>query len=72
MRQGHLCHTLFSSEGCGPEDKTGCRLPAGHTEPHEFVDTKGLLYRWETDWECDCEHCRQNDGDWCTIYWRVE
>ena len=66
------CGTIFDNSGSPPHDKHGCRLHDGHDGPHEFVDTQGVLYRWETDWECDCEHCMRCEGDYCSIYWRAD
>jgi hypothetical protein len=63
------CGIQFSGWGLGPKDKDGCRLPDGHAGPHEFISVTGTVYRWETDWECNCEHCRTNDGDYCSTYW---
>lgn len=54
-----------------PRDTCGCLLPIGHSEAHEFIATDGKRYRWETDWECECEHCMSGDGDFCTIYSEV-
>lgn len=66
------CGTLFSTEGGGPYDIDGCRLPDGHAGPHEFVTPTGVVYRWETDWDCTCEECMREDGDYCSVYWQVE
>lgn len=56
--------------GKGAEaDRHGCLLPKGHSAPHEYISEGGERYQWETDLECDCEHCMQCDGDYCTIYW---
>lgn len=63
------CDILFPDYGPGPKDSSGCHLEAGHTTPHEFVSTSGATYRWETDWACDCETCRSDDGNWCVLYW---
>lgn len=51
-------------------DTKGCVLPVGHDGPHECRDEHGRAWNWEADLECDCEHCRQCDGDYCTIYWQ--
>lgn len=51
-------------------DKTGCVLPDGHEGPHECRDEHGRSWNWETDLECGCEHCSQDEGDYCTTYWR--
>lgn len=64
------CGVLFTNEGAGPHDTDGCCLPIGHTEPHEFTATNGIVYQWETDFECDCDHCRRCEGDYCTVYWQ--
>lgn len=65
-----VCGVLFSNDlGGVPADDTGCRLQVGHDGPHEFIDASGKAWQWETDWECDCDHCREDDGDYCTIYW---
>jgi hypothetical protein len=53
------------------KDVAGCRLPVGHGGPHEFIGSDGATYQWETDWNCDCEHCASAEGDYCTIYWCV-
>jgi len=67
-----LCSILFDAGygGASPSDCEGCRLPSGHDGPHEFVDTTGVAWQWETDWECDCETCREGEGDYCSIFWR--
>lgn len=54
-----------------PHDPHGCRRPEGHEGPHECVDSMGRIYQWETDWECDCEHCSACEGDYCFTYWEV-
>jgi hypothetical protein len=69
MSNVHVCGTVFVCEMGGPEDNHGCRRPSGHSGPHEFVEKRGTVYRWETDWQCDCEHCLSCDGDFCTVYW---
>ena len=51
-------------------DTEGCLLPTEHDGPHEFVAPNGQHWLWETDMECDCEHCMQLEGDYCTIYWK--
>ena len=38
-------------------DEHGCRLKDGHQGAHEFTDDLGRLWCWETDFECQCEHC---------------
>lgn len=66
------CDILFSNEHIGPKDKDGCYLPRGHAEPHEFVADDGDVIQWETDLECDCDHCMRCEGDYCTTYWRKD
>lgn len=51
-------------------DYDPCILPEGHEGPHEYLDSLGRNWLWETDWDCLCEHCMQCEGDYCTIYWR--
>lgn len=63
------CGLLFSNDGCPPVDESGCRLPSGHDGPHEFTDPGGGVWLWETDWSCGCEHCLDDEGDLCTVYW---
>lgn len=65
------CGILFGGEPF-IQDEHGCGLDCGHAGPHEFTDKSGDAYRWETDWDCDCEHCLRNDGDYCTVYWKSE
>lgn len=68
---GATCGTMFDAGFGGPTDRSGCHLPRGHVEPHEFKATDGRTYQWETDWACNCESCRDaenGDGDYCTIY----
>lgn len=65
------CGILFENEGVGPKDEDGCRLPVGHETPHEFVSKSGAVYCWETDLECNCAHCRRNEGDYCSTYWKL-
>lgn len=65
------CGILHGSDVLGPQDPEGCVLPMGHEGPHEFVSTDGSRWQWETDWSCDCEHCMQCQGDYCTVYWPV-
>lgn len=50
-------------------DEHGCRLKDGHQGAHEFTDDLGRLWCWETDFECQCEHCMKCEGDYCTTYW---
>lgn len=66
-----VCGTLFSDEPFGPKDRHGCHLPLGHSGPHEFVALGGAKYHWETDWDCDCDSCRSDDGDMCFVYWQA-
>lgn len=54
-----------------PPDTTGCLLPPGHSGPHEFIAAGGTRYQWETDLECDCDHCMKCEGDYCAVYWPV-
>lgn len=54
----------------GVYDDNGCVLRIGHAGPHEFVARDGTAWQWETDWACDCEQCRQDDGDSCVLYWQ--
>jgi hypothetical protein len=66
------CAVLFHVDfGYIPKDTQGCRLPDGHQGPHEFVDERGEVWQWETDWECDCDHCNQCEGDYCMLYWSL-
>lgn len=62
---------ILHGDGFGaPEDQNGCILPVNHGgRPHEYVGGDGVTYQWETDLLCDCEHCMQADGDYCTTYW---
>lgn len=64
------CGILHGSEAMLPVDNDGCLLEMGHDGPHEFVDPKGQHWQWETDMECDCEHCMRCEGDYCTVYWK--
>lgn len=67
------CGTLFSrNSAIEPDDADGCLLPDGHEGPHRFLDGPGQHYAWETDIECTCEHCMQGDGDYCSVYWKVD
>lgn len=63
------CGILFD-DLVAEKDATGCQLPMGHQGPHEFVSEFGVTYQWETDLECDCDHCMKAEGDYCTTYWR--
>jgi hypothetical protein len=69
IRKHVECATIHSHDG-HPYDVSGCLLADGHDGPHEFVDASGASYLWETDMDCACWHCRQCEGDYCTIYWR--
>lgn len=64
------CGVIHDSGACHPVDNRGCVLAIGHDGPHEFVDPNGRQWLWETDMQCDCEHCAACGGDYCTIYWR--
>lgn len=67
------CGVLFRLDfHAGPNDPHGCHLPDGHGEIHEFTTPEGRVYQWETDWECDCDHCQLCEGDYCMIYWEVD
>lgn len=63
-----LCSMMLSDASV--DDECGCLLPEGHEGPHEFKDARGATWCWETDLECDCEHCMQCEGDYCTTYWQ--
>jgi hypothetical protein len=64
------CGILHDCGAIGPRDEHGCILPDGHDGPHEFVDG-GNHWLWETDLECQCEHCMRCEGDYCTTYWQM-
>lgn len=64
------CATLHGDGLVGVEDHDGCILPEGHDGPHEFIARDGSHWLWETDLECECEHCMRCEGDYCTIYWQ--
>ena len=70
MSRQTLCSILHGSESPCPTDTDGCVLVDGHDGPHEFVDPEGCAWLWETDLECDCEHCLRCEGDYCTVYWK--
>lgn len=70
MASNTPCGIVIGRQG-GVRDERGCHLPEGHSGPHEFVSVDGDLYHWETDWECDCDHCRRCEGDYCIVYWPV-
>ena len=63
---------IINSDTAGVQDMSGCELPDGHAGPHEFKDKHGKSWQWETDFDCQCEHCLQYEGDYCTTYWRKE
>jgi hypothetical protein len=65
-----VCGILHGSDFPCPTDSEGCLLADGHAGPHEFQDPSGQRWLWETDLECNCDHCRRCEGDYCTIYWR--
>ena len=69
MASARTCGILVGQNGL--HDKHGCRLPEGHPGPHEFLGRTGDVYQWETDWDCDCEHCKACEGDYCFLYWQV-
>lgn len=64
------CGVLFPNHSpVEPTDFDGCILPSGHDGEHEFIGADLLLYGWETDMDCDCEHCRSDSVDqWCSVY----
>lgn len=64
------CGVIFIQFG-PPRDPHGCVLPDGHEGPHEFICDMGTRYHWETDWSCDCDHCKQCNGDYCMTYWEA-
>jgi hypothetical protein len=66
----NICGTMHGDGFGAPEDREGCCLPNNHKGPHEFRATDGVTYQWETDMECDCDHCMRAEGDYCTVYWR--
>ena len=63
------CGIMLSRNLGVPEDKEGCILPEGHQGSHLSRTNQGLI-GWETDWECDCEHCLRCEGDYCEVYWK--
>lgn len=67
----NTCGTMHQKE-VGVTDSCGCRLHCGHQGPHEFVSDEGQVIQWETDWDCDCDHCMSGEGDFCTVYWCIE
>lgn len=60
---------IFHGDESYPADRSGCLLANGHEGPHEFLADDGQRWLWETDLECDCEHCMRCEGDYCTVYW---
>tara|TARA_R110002033_G_scaffold136018_1_gene175692 strand:+ start:420 stop:644 length:225 start_codon:yes stop_codon:yes gene_type:complete len=67
----HVCGIyFFSGHGGSATDATGCLLKDGHVGPHEFSEASGKVWQWETDMNCDCEHCQRCDGDYCSTYWK--
>ncbi len=67
-----ICGTMIGELGLPSlVDHHGCVLPMGHDGPHQCVDTRGQAWQWAEDLECACEHCRQCEGDYCVVYWRV-
>ncbi len=64
------CATLHGEGLVGVEDHDGCILVEGHDGPHEFIARDGGHWLWETDLECECEHCMRCEGDYCTTYWQ--
>lgn len=66
-----VCGVLHGEGMVQAVDTEGCVLPDGHDGPHEFVDARnGARWQWETNWDCQCQHCLEADGDFCTVYWR--
>lgn len=66
-----LCGIIHPNDEVTPIDSKGCLLPIGHDGPHEFVAPNGWRFQWETDLECNFEHCMDAKGDYCTTYWEV-
>ena len=67
------CGIIFpKNNSSDPVDLHGCMLANGHKGPHTFKAEDGIEYNWETDYECDCSHCMQFYGDYCTVYWEAE
>ena len=64
----HCTCAVFHGDSI-PSDESGCILSIGHDGPHEFITSDGEHWLWETDMECDCEHCMKCEGDYCTNYW---
>jgi hypothetical protein len=65
-----VCGIMHGADSAGPADAHGCVLAKGHAGPHEFADSRGGRWLWETDMECNCAHCRRCEGDYCTVFWR--
>ena len=58
-----ICGTMIGELGLPSlVDHHGCVLSMG---------ARGQAWQWEEDLECTCEHCRQCEGDYCVVYWRV-
>ena len=53
------------------QDPRGCLRPLGHAGPHEYLTANGQRIQWEIDFNCECEHCQAEQGDYCTTYWEV-
>ncbi len=66
----YQCAIILDNSQVQTKDYNGCILDDGHDGPHEFVDKSGEHWNWESDLDCQCDHCRRNEGDYCTIYWR--
>lgn len=66
----YQCAIILDSARRDAYDEHGCILEDGHEGPHEFVAQSGEHWNWETDLTCDCYHCKRNEGDYCTVYWR--
>lgn len=62
---------IYHSYGRGfASDQTGCILEEGHTGPHEYTSTNGVVYNWESVICPDCS-CG-DDEDICVEYWRKQ
>ena len=70
----NTCGVIFPrNHPCGPFDNDGCRLKHGHDGRHEFVDKNGKIIEWETDFECNCADCQNEDANfWCIVYQEKE
>lgn len=66
-----ICGIIHNVGNMPQHDTSGCILPVGHDGPHLFIAKNGKKIHWETDLGCDCEHCRQANGDYCTTYWEA-